>query len=32
MALLGLPSFVPVDELSQVGCFLCIAYYKLVLQ
>jgi hypothetical protein len=32
MALLSLPPLVPVDELSQVGCFLCVAYDKLVLQ
>lgn len=32
MALFGLPPLVPVNELGQVGCFLRIAYYKLVLQ
>lgn len=32
MALLGLPSLVPVDELGQVGRLLRIAHYKLVLQ
>lgn len=32
MALFGLPPLVPVDELSQVGRLLCVAYYKLVLQ
>ena len=32
MALLGLPPLVPVDELGQVGCFLCVADYELVLQ
>ena len=32
MALLGLPPLVPVDELGQVGGFLCIADYELVLQ
>ena len=32
VALFGLPPLVPVDELRQVGCFLCIADYELVLQ
>lgn len=32
VALFGLPPLVPVDELSQVGCFLCVADYELVLQ
>lgn len=32
MALFGLPPLVPVNELGQVGRFLRIAYYKLVLQ
>lgn len=32
VALLGLPPLVPVDELGQVGCLLCVADNELVLQ